>query len=573
MRDSRPLSQADLERTLKRIDGKGYKAFKDVVGRYAFDGFQLSIDHVQGDPFGSPSKLRVFVPADSAGFPDWTRCSRSRRVALCDVLTRAFAAGAAQRAKPRGSGSSGVLAMDRPGQSVLERSSVVLQDDGSIEARFVAGLPAKGRTVLGREAAAMLLQAVPELVAASLRFAAHDAGALERHLTTVEDADALRGQLRDRGLVAFVADGAILPRASGVDDRPMPKGAVPFEAPDSLRVTLDRPNAGPVSGLGVPQGITLIVGGGYHGKSTLLQAIERGVYNHLPGDGREAVVADPAAVKVRAEDGRAVTGVDISPFIQGLPGGADTRRFATPNASGSTSQAANIVEALEAGARVLMMDEDTSATNFMIRDRRMQALIAKRHEPITPYIDKVRQLYDEHGVSTTLVIGGSGDYLDVADTVIAMQEFRAYDVTGEARQVVADHATRRSAEGGQRFGDLGARPIAGTGITGKGDKPPKVKVPHSHAIAVGQDDIDLTAVEQLVDDSQTRAVAEALLRLSHERRLQGRPLPELLDALEAELDARGPDALTRMPRGDLARFRRYELASAVNRLRGLQVSG
>jgi predicted ABC-class ATPase len=320
----------------------------------------------------------------------------------------------------------------------------------------------------------------------------------------------------------------------------------------------------------VPQGITLIVGGGYHGKSTLLQAIERGVYDHVPDDGREWVVADPAAVKVRAEDGRAVTDVDISPFIQGLPGGSDTRSFATPNASGSTSQAANIVEALEAGAKVLMMDEDTSATNFMIRDRRMQALIAKDREPITPYIDKVRQLYDDLGVSTTLVIGGSGDYLDKADTVIAMEAFRAYDVTDRARAVVDAHRTERAEEGGEHFGQPGARRLKTTGIEGKGDKPPKVKVPHRKAIGIGQDDLDLGAVEQLVDESQTRAVAEALLRLSDDRQLLGKTVPEILDLLERELDSRGLDALTRTPRGDLARCRRFELAAALNRLRGLK---
>ena len=572
MRDTRTLRRGDLEAALERIDGKGYKAYKDLVGRYAFDGFQLSIDHVQGDPFGSPSRLRVLVPAQTAGFPEETRSSRSRVVALRDYLARAFAAGAKRRAEPRGSGSSGLIAMDMPGQSVLERSAV-LADEQGVEARFVAGLPAKGRTVLGREAARMLLQEVPALVEETLRHAAHDAGALLRHLETVEDADALRGQLRERGLVAFVADGAVLPRRSGVDDRPMASGAVPFEAPDSLRVTLDRPNAGPVSGLGVPQGITLIVGGGYHGKSTLLQAIQRGVYNHRPDDGREAVVADPAAVKVRAEDGRAVTGVDISPFIGQLPGGTDTRSFSTPNASGSTSQAANIVEALEAGARVLMMDEDTSATNFMIRDRRMQALIAKRDEPITPYIDKVRQLYDDLGVSTTLVIGGSGDYLDKADTVIAMHAFRPYDATADARAVVQAHRTERSEEGGASFGRAAARPLRGTGIQGKDDKPPKVKVPHRHAVGVGGDDLDLAALEQLIDESQTRAVAETLLRITDDRALANKGVPEVLDALEAALDRDGLDALTRIPRGDLARCRRFELAGALNRLRGLKVGG
>jgi predicted ABC-class ATPase len=416
----------------------------------------------------------------------------------------------------------------------------------------------------------MLCRDVPHLVETTLRWATADQAALRRHVETVEDADALRDQLAGRGLVAFVADGAILPRRSGVDDRPMTQGPIPFDSPESLRVTLDRPNAGPVSGLGVARGVTLIVGGGYHGKSTLLHGIERGVYNHVPGDGREFVVSDPAAVKVRAEDGRSVANVDISPFINDLPGGARTDAFATPNASGSTSQAANIVEALEAGARTLMMDEDTSATNFMIRDRRMQALIAKAHEPITPFIDKVRQLYDDLGVSTVLVIGGSGDYLDKADTVIAMHAFRPGDVTEQAREIVARFETDRSAEGGATFGRPRDRRLAATGIAGKGDKPPKVKVHGVGELRIGDETIDLGGVEQLLDESQTRAIAETLLSLSGECPRDA-TLSDLLDRIEASLDTRGLDALTGPPRGDLARPRRFELAAAINRLRSIQM--
>jgi len=558
-----------LQQTLRRIDGKGYKAYKDIVGTYAFDGFELLIDHVQGDPFGSPSRLRVRVDAGTAEFPDTTRSSASRAVALRDYLARAFATRAKALAKPRGSGSSGLIAMDMPGQEILERSAVVLTDGGGVEARFVAGMPAQGRSIAGREAEQMLCQDVPTLVRQTLRYVALDADALQRHVEVAEDADALRAQLAENDLVAFVADGAILPRRSGVDDRPMTDGPIPFESPDSLRVTLERPNGGTIGGLGIRRGVTLIVGGGYHGKSTLLQAVERGVYTHVPDDGREFVVADPMAVKVRAEDGRAVTGVDISPFINDLPGGTRTDAFSSPNASGSTSQAANIVEALEAGATGLFMDEDTSATNFMIRDRRMQALIAKDREPITPFIDKVRQLSDELGVSTTLVLGGSGDYLDKADTVIAMQAFRPEDVTERAREIVNHHRTERSEEGGETFGRPRTRKLRGTGITGKGDKPPKVKVPHAHAISIGLDDIDLTAVEQLVDESQTRAVAEALMTLTSDNQFRGRTIPEVLDRIDQRLAERGLDGIGKA-RGDLARFRRTELAAALNRLRNLK---
>ncbi len=571
MTAKQPADRQQLAAALRRIDGKGYKAYKDVQGRYRFDGFELRIDHVQGDPFGSPSRLRVLVPARTAGFPEDLRTPGSRSVALRDYLAREFAARAKALAKPRGSGSSGLLAMDAPGQEVLERSAVVLHRDGSVEARFVAGLPAQGRSIAGRAAEEMLCKDVPTLVQDTLRWASADEDSVRDHVETVEDADAMRAQLAERGLVAFVADGAILPRRSGVDDRPMTNGPIPFESPAGLRVTLDRPNAGEISGLGVGRGVTLIVGGGYHGKSTLLHGIERGVYNHIPGDGREFVVSDPAAVKVRAEDGRSAQSVDISPFINDLPGGARTDRFATPNASGSTSQAANIVEALEAGASTLMMDEDTSATNFMIRDKRMQALVAKHNEPITPFIDKVRQLYDDLGVSTVLVIGGSGDYLDKADVVIAMHAFRPEDVTGQAREIVAQYQTDRTAEGGETFGRPRDRTLTATGISGKGDKPPKVKVGDVQTIRMGEETIDLAGVEQLLDESQTRAIAEAILSLTNER-LGGETLTQVLDRLEAAMDSDGLDALTGPPRGDLARPRRFELAAAINRLRSVRFS-
>ena len=101
--------------------------------------------------------------------------------------------------------------------------------------------------------------------------------------------------------------------------------------------------------MGIRKGITLIVGGGYHGKSTLLKALEAGVYNHIAGDGREFVITDDTAFKLRAEDGRSITGVDISPFIKNLPNKKDTVHFSTEDASGSTSQAANLMEALESG--------------------------------------------------------------------------------------------------------------------------------------------------------------------------------------------------------------------------------
>ncbi|GAB4526929.1 MAG: ABC-ATPase domain-containing protein [Anaerolineae bacterium] len=564
-------TQDELRRILNRIDGKGYPAYKDIQGRYEFTGFTLLVDHVQGDPFAAPSRLRVRVPQAIAGYPPDLYAQPGRRVALADFLTRAFDAACSKLSGRRGSGKSGLMAIDQPGQQILERTSVLVSEE-AVEARFVVGLPATGRRVSGRQAAAMLCDALPRLVESTLHFSANNQAVLYRHVRSAEDADWLRRQLASHGLVGFVADGAVLPRRSGVDERPLRDGAIPFRSPPSLRVEFTLPNAGPVTGMGIPAGVTLIVGGGYHGKSTLLKALERGVYNHIPGDGRELVVADEGTVKIRAEDGRAVTGVNISPFIGALPNGADTQRFSTANASGSTSQAANIIEALEAGARVLLVDEDTAATNFMIRDHRMQELIAKEREPITPFIDKVRQLYDERGVSTVLVMGGSGDYFDVADTVIAMDAYLPQDVTDRARAIARKYRAERRREGGERFGEVTPRvPLAESLDPSKGRREVKISARGVKTILFGTHEIDLTAVEQLVDPSQLNAIGQALY-YARQRYLDGhRALPEILDAVMADIDREGLDVLDRRLVGDLARFRRYELAAALNRLRTLRV--
>lgn len=559
----------ELRTLLLRIDGRGYPAYRDLARRYEADDFALLIDHVQGDPFAEPSRMRVRVPGPGAGLPGWARSDEARRTTTADFLNRGFAEALRRQSAGRGSGRSGELRVLRPGQEVLRRSSLHIEEDGTVEARFRAGLPARGRRILGRQAAALLCDDIPAAVRAALRFDALDADALRRHVETVEDARILRAQLREHGLVAFVADGAILPRRSGVDDRPLP-GAVPFESPPSLRVTLEAPNAGPVRGLGVPAGVTLIVGGGFHGKSTLLRAVERGVWDHIPGDGREQVVAVPDAAKVRAEDGRAVSGVDIGNFIGALPGGIDTTHFTTANASGSTSQAAAIVEAIEVGASCLLLDEDTSATNFMIRDARMQSLIQAEHEPITPFIDRARQLFDELGISTVLVVGGSGDYFDVADTVIAMRAYVPDDVTAEARRIALERPTQRVAEGGP-WRPLAVRTALPASLDPRrGRRAVSIRAYSEDRVLYGETEVDLRAVEQLVEPAQARAIAAAIAS-ARGRELDGRrPLPDALRAIVRRLRDEGLDAFQDQPAGELAGFRLIELAAFLGRIRGLE---
>jgi predicted ABC-class ATPase len=502
---------SDLQAILNRIDGRGYKAYKELKGSYDFRDFRLIVDHVQGDPYAAPSRVRVTLPHAQAGFAPAHYSTPVRRLALEDFLTRTFHRAAGRTAKGhRGIGKSGLIGIDCGGQEVLERTALFVSDR-EVEARFVMGLPARGRTILGRDALEMFLNELPEIVTRSLYYRSLDEKALKTHLDVVEDQTFIREALDVEGLVAFVADGAVLPRRTGIDDRPLTDHPVTFVSPDSLRRSFTTPNRGTVHGMGIPRGITLIVGGGFHGKSTLLNALNRAVYPHIPGDGREYVVTDPTAVKIRAEDGRSVTGVDISPFIQNLPFGKQTDFFSTPNASGSTSQAANIMEALEMGSRLLLIDEDTSATNFMIRDERMQALVAKEKEPITPFVDKVRQLREEFGVSTLLVMGGSGDYLDCADRVLLMEAYRPADVTDQARAVVQTHASRRRTEGGARFGAIRMRAPLPEGFDpSRGKREVRIDARGVQEILFGREKIELSAVEQLVDLSQTRAIGDLI---------------------------------------------------------------
>jgi predicted ABC-class ATPase len=563
----------ELEALLHQMDGRGYKAYKQIAGAWRHHGFTLHVDHVQGDPFAAPSRIRVVVDRDVAALPEHAFRDTVRSLGTAAFLARAFAIHAQGVKRGHGSGRSGEIRMEAPGQEVLPQTAVQVSPNGTVEARFAVGLPARGRSVMGSAAVTLLIETVPAVVVGTLLGSAHPAEEIRRHADTNEDVQHLRTLLPGMGLVAFVADGARLPRRSGADDRPLEGGVVvPFRSPDSLRVDVELPNAGTVTGMGIPVGVTLIVGGGFHGKSTLLRALATGVYNHRPDDGREFVATVPDAVKIRAEDGRSVSGVDISPFIDGLPLGQDTHSFSTANASGSTSQAAAIVEALEASARTLLVDEDTSATNFMIRDRRMQALVPKGGEPITPFVDRVRELSDELNVSTALVLGGSGDYLDVADTVIDMRSYLPIDVTAEAREVARAHPTGRAPEVRRPVTLPRPRvPDPRSVDARKGRREVSVKVPDLRTLLFGREQVDLGAVEQLVSTSQIRAIGNALASAPARFLDRATSIPEVLDEIDLLLAREGLDALDPRRPGDLAGFRRFELAATLNRLRSLRV--
>ena len=569
-----------LQQQLKNLEGRSYREYKGIKGNYAFDEFTLSVDYVQGDPFAAPSKIRLNIPQAIAQFPPQWITDYVGQCAIADYLTRQVARVAKKLAQKRGSGKSGKIEIAAASQAILRRTAVWI-DEHSIEVRLTVGLPAFGRRIAGKAAAALLCEDIPRLVARSLKYEVINKAALKQHVHTLEDAEALRNQLAEHGLIAFVAAGSCLPRRSGVDERPLMKAADVFIPPENETIELTTPHSGQVQGLGIKAGVTLIVGGGYHGKSTLLRAIEQGIYNHIPEDGRQQVVAQAQTVKLRAEDGRSVKTVNISPVINHLPRGRDSQQFSTENASGSTSQAAGLIEAVEAGAKVLLIDEDTAATNFMIRDRKMQALISKTKEPITPFVDKVRQLYDDHGVSTILVMGGSGNYFTVADTVIAMEDYQPQIVTEAAKAIARADPSQRQQEGGKTFGKITPRAILPGSLPTpqreKGrNKALKTKA-QKDRLMLGYETIDLRAIEQIAEAHQVRAIAQAMIYAERYYFDESRSLSQVLDHVMEDIERGGLESLSvglssdwEAP-GDWALFRRFELAAAINRLRTIEV--
>ncbi len=565
-------TSTELKNLLARIDRKGYPAYKDTKGVYRFPEYELSIDRIQGDPFAAPSSLSIRVPGAKAAFPPDLYRRSCRRLALQDALTRLFGRQAMRFSfQAKGSGHSGLISISRCGQEVLERTACrVDPTNGSILLRLEVGFPANGRTVNARELEKILFDYLPQCVRSSLLYSNLEADRLQKAADLAEDQEYIREMLPKMGLCAFVADKSILPRESGVSSRPM-KGAVPFRSPREMTVTMDLPHRGKITGMGIPKGVTLIVGGGYHGKSTLLKALELGVYNHIAGDGREYVITDRTAVKIRAEDGRSIRKTDISMFINDLPNGKDTRVFSTEDASGSTSQAANVVEAIEAGASLLLMDEDTSATNFMIRDELMQRVIRRDMEPITPFIDRVRELYAQYGVSTIIVAGSSGAYFHTAAPIIQMNRYEPRDITALAKREAEAFPLQKETIEPAVMPGFARKPKASLELQSGGRV--KLKTLGRDGFSINRETVGLRCVEQLTDEEQTAALGHCLLYAEKYLMDGRRDLRQVVDMLEAAIDAKGLEALYGSSSGVpfLARPRRQEIFACLNRYRELKL--
>lgn len=563
-------TQKNLQDLLLQIDGKGYKAYKDIRGQYKFDGYILSIDSVQGDPFASPSKGRIIISQATAKFPVDLFDKAHKNIAVCDFLTRLFSHNIYKHYKRvSGSGKSGLLTIDKPGQEILRRTSVVI-DDKCLEARFEVGLPAAGRRVLGREAIKIFFNTLPKIVENVLYYKNINISALKKHVDLSVDQYYLRNELKKEGLIAFIANGSILPRESGISDKPMTKNPISFISPKHLEIEFDLPNKGKIKGMGIREGITLIVGGGYHGKSTVLKALERSVYNHIDGDGREFIITTDNAVKIRAEDGRRVEKVNISPFINNLPNGQNTEKFSTENASGSTSQAANIMEALDIGTDLLLIDEDTCATNFMVRDEKMQKLVGKDKEPITPFIDRVRYLYENLKISTIMIAGSSGDYFDVADNIIMMDEYVPYDVTNKAKEIIENFDRDKSSSSFYNTKPLRFLLSSSFPTT---HKDIKIKAKGLHTIVYNKTELDLKYLEQLVDSSQTNCICVIIEYIAKNFSDNKLTISSVVDKVYETIENKGLDSISTFTGhpGNLALPRKHEIIAALNRFRLLKV--
>ena len=558
----------DLHELLVSLDGKGYKSYKVLQGKsFYFPPFKLCFDHVQGDPFAAPSRLSLSTKLTEIGFSPEFYNTPTKRLAIEDHLLRlVFKKISAFKNLIKGSGRSGEIAAQPPSQKVILRSGVKIRND-SVTLILFAGLPGNGRIVLAKECVRLFSELLPSIWEETLTVESLDLNKVEDSIKTLEDYFALRETLDKKGWITFIADGSHLPRQSGISDLPLKNNCIPFLSPDDLRAEVELPHKGKVSGMPLPKGITLIVGGGFHGKSTLLNAIQNAIYPHAPEDGRELIATNPTAVKIRAEDGRATQPINISGFMSDLPSVSSMETFSTQTASGSTSQAINIIEALEAQSSLLLMDEDTCATNFMIRDSRMQALIANDQEPITPLVDRIEELYKNFGASTILVMGGSGDYFDSANCVIAMDSFLPKEVTQKAKQIVKDNPTERKIgirfsfpTIHQRFRDLTSLSFR------RGNKECLIQTRQLISLLIGKTEIDVRYVEHLIEEGQLEICGWIMKKIKDKQKQKGQKISIVREILN-DIESSGLDNITPYNNGKLALPRYQDLFAVMNRLR------
>lgn len=544
-----------IRSVLERINGRGYKSYKSLVGlSEVVDRVRVTVIKVQGDPFAPPSVVKL---EHNTNMPDW---SLQAPVATSDCILRRLRVLLKKFSmKGVGEGNSGVLSVPKLAPIMIRRSSLEVVKTGVGRARIVArvhvGLPSRGRRVVSGAAEELLLERLPKAFTSSVSVGEDK---LRRHVETWIEQEHIRARLEDMGLVSFVGDGSILPRRCGGCWEPL-EDAVPFESPPSLRVSVDLPTGRSITGMGIRRGLTVVSGPAYHGKTTLIEAVSAGVWNHIPGDGREYVITIRESFVVMSENGRRVTCVDLTPWLSEMPGASNLSCFTTSDASGATSVAATIQESIELGARLLIIDEDNVATNIIHRDYWLEELIGRKTlhtvADLAPGLKRA-------GVSVIVVATGSSELLSRADHVIVMNEYKALDLTHKARQVTAKKDT---SDGVVEYrAPRGRRMTASMRLD-------KAKLRGRMLEVRGADElIDLRPLVQLEEETQLKTVVEATLRILAKGGVD--TIGSECKDVEAKL-ARGGfrEVVGKEPGPSLSEARALDIGFLINRMPWLRV--
>lgn len=560
----------ELYLKLERIKGQVYRKYKSLEGAYASSTWTLILDKAQASPKSKPSLFRLRVPYMAAGFPPGLYKDRVQKIALSDYMLRRFEKLCKKISRHSGCGKSGIFYSDPCGPEILERSAVFF-DQNTLELRFRYGLPSEGNRTDPKAFLEALEHAFPKIIKEILTWDTYDEKEVREHLHIFEDQEALRSLLKINHWVAFIPDGAILPRESSFSQRPL-KQAVPFEAPPTIKVTVKLPHKKEISGMPVKEGVTVITGGGFHGKTTLLNAVKMGIYNHIPGDGREYCVSLKDTFKINSEDGRITEGIDISPYIVNLPFHKNSGHFSSLQSSGSTSQAASVVESVRMGAECLLFDEDTSATNFIACDELMKRLIGEKDKTIIPYFETARDLHRSLGVSTMIVIGSLSPILTAADLVLKISEYRVMDLTEEVAEQLQ---TQRNSNLSQH--PISQKPFQKTRLVDsesfrikKRIIPFKTKICGHKEIQIATLSLDLYDNEQLTDYGQMKSLLSALLLFEQMIFKKRFSLEEAVKKLFQQIEAGGIESLC-FQKGGFTEIRALDFAHALNRLRLLKI--
>ena len=559
---------------LSEIDGKPFAEYERLLGDFDFARYVIKCMKIDAAHDAENPVFNIRIPQSIAELPGHLYDSPVRRTALEDYLTRNFCAVAGRIARFNESGwARRNIIIAEPGQKILPRTSVVVTKE-YIDVRVRIALPYKvyvsgERLVDAEMARRVFFEDMPETVSSSIFCCNLNLAEVEDFVNGMEDADRIRQTLSTLGLVSFVGEGSLLAREQDTD-LPDYDQIAPFEVSEAAQTSIDVPNAGKVIGLGIPAGLTVVLGDAANGRKDFMSAIAAGVFNHIPGDGRETVITVSDAVQVATERGRSVQEVNITPFLSESESG-NPASYSTRAADSFISQAAATIEALEVGARVLIVDENTSSSAFLTTDARVAGLLGAT--PRASLAQRARQMVDELGIS--IVIGGENlvaEYIPVADTVLKVEDFQVTNITEEAKAL--NLAVPPEAPAVNLSPMLGrSRWIMPSSIDAAvGSKDVVIEAIDLNAIRFGRSIIELDSVSQIADESQTLTLGLLLYYAKLRYMQEGYPLREMLDMIDRDLSSEGLGTISRELRGDLARPRRYELAAALNRLPTFRVS-